>query len=190
MAQDSIQDQLRQFDREDIHSIHKRLFTKVGRHELSLQTGGIFNNNGYALVLGSYQYHFYESLGFEVLTGGYGFQFGDDEQLLFGQSSVTFSPIYGKVSWFTWAVLNFDLYTVAGAGIVNYKSVNNGTGFMGNVGLGTRLFVNEFLSAKIEFRDYVYNRSGGGVGGSRTDIVHNFALTAGLSILLPFKQEL
>ncbi|TVQ78049.1 MAG: outer membrane beta-barrel domain-containing protein [Bradymonadales bacterium] len=184
-SQDSIRDQLRLFDREDIHSIHKRLFTKVGRHEIGVQAGGIFNNNGFALALASYQYHFYESLGVE-LSGGYAFQFGDTDKMMLGQGSVIFSPIYGKVSWFTWAVLNFDLYTVAGLGAVRYDSQPSGTGFMANVGLGTRLFINDFLSARIEFRDYVYNRS----FGDRTKITHNFALTAGLSVLIPFRQSL
>jgi len=53
-AQESFREQLRIFDREDIHSIHKRLFTKHGRHEVSLHTGGILNNNGFVLVTGAY----------------------------------------------------------------------------------------------------------------------------------------
>jgi len=125
-------------------------------------------------------------LGFEVAAGGYGFQIGADEKLLFGQSSLSFSPIYGKISWFTWAVLNFDLYMIAGGGFVNYSGLTSGTAFMGNVGLGTRLFINEFLSTRIEFRDYIYNRN----VGNATEITHNFALTAGISVLFPFRQDL
>ena len=186
IAQENFKDQLAQYDRDDIHSIHKRLYSKEGRHEVFLMTGGIFNNNGYALIQGGYQYHFFESLGFEAVGGGYGFQLEDDDSLAFYQASITFSPIYGKISWFTWAVLNFDLYTLGGAGVVNYKGQADGSSFMGNIGLGTRVFINEWLSARIEFRDYIYNRT----LINDSEISHNYALSAGLSIFFPFSQDL
>lgn len=185
-AQETFRNQLKEYDRDDIHSIHKRLFTKIGRHEISAFAGGIFNNNGFVLVGAQYQYHFFESLGLEAGMGGYGFQTNDDDKLMFYQASLSVSPIYGKVSWFTWAVLNFDLYGIGGAGFVKYSGLAEGSSVMGNVGLGTRLFINEYLSARIEFRDYIYNRK----LATDSNISHNYALTAGLSILIPFKQDL
>lgn len=184
-AQQSFQDQINVYDRDDVHSIHKKLYTKEGRHEIGIGFGGIFNNNGYALVTGQYTYHLFENLGIEAGLGGWGFQFGDDDRLLFYQGSVAFSPLYGKMSFFTWSVVSFDTYFVAGAGIVNYKGAHSGSGFMGNVGIGQRFFVNEFLSLKVEFRDYLYNQNRQ-VGESR--IIQNFALTAGLSVMIPFRQ--
>ncbi len=185
-GQESFRQQLKEFDRDDIHSIHKRLFTKIGRHELTGYAGGIFNHNGYMITGLQYQYHFFESLGLEVGMGGYGFQFGDDDRLLFYQGSLTFSPIYGKISWFTWAVLNFDLFAVVGAGLVSYTGKESGASAMGNAGLGARVFINEFLSAKIEFRDLIYNRK----FQPESKILHNFALFAGVSVLFPFSQSL
>lgn len=186
-AQESFRDQLRQYDRDDIHSIHKRLFTKKGRHEFTSNLGGIFNNNGYFLSTAQYQYHFFESFGFEAAAGGYGFQVGGEDQLGFYQGSLSFSPIYGKISWFTWAVLNFDLYAVGGAGAVAYSIRGvDGTSFMGNVGLGARVFINEFLSFKLEFRDYFYERT---FPGEPDSVLHNYALTGGLSVLIPFRQS-
>lgn len=186
-ASDAFEEQIKVYDRDDIHSIHKRLFTKQGRHEISANLGGILNNNGYFLTTLGYQYHIFESLGLEAASGGFGFQTGDDERLMFYQANVNFSPIYGKISWFTWAVLNLDLYVSGGAGVVNYTGLVDGNAFMGNVGLGTRLFINEFLSAKVEFKDYIFNRKQP-VGSS--EISHNYALTAGIAVLIPFKQDL
>lgn len=185
-ASDSLRDQLAQYDRDDIHSIHKRLYSKEGRHELSLNVGGIFNNGSYALVTGQYQYHFFEALGLEAAAGGIGFQFSDDNKIEFFQTSLSFSPIYGKISWFTWAVLNFDLYTVGGLGVYNYSGLASGTSFGGNIGLGFRAFINEFLAAKVEYRDYIYNQKLAGDSA----VKHFHSITAGISVLLPFRQDL
>jgi outer membrane beta-barrel protein len=185
-AQDSFREQLKIYDRDDIHSIHKRLYSKDGRHELTTSFGGILNNDSYFLLSAQYQYHFFEALALEGQFG-YAFQTEDDNALTFGQLSASFSPIYGKISWFTWAVLNFDLYGIAGAGIVQYKGLQDGTSFMGNVGIGTRVFINEFLATRIEFRDYIYNRS---LPDSDSKITHNYAITAGISLFFPFRQDL
>lgn len=186
-GQESFQDQIKVYERDDIHSIHKKLYTKQGRHELTLGVGGIFNNDGYGLATASYTYHIFENLGIEAATGGYGFQFGDTNRLLFYQASVGFSPLYGKLSLFTWAVVNFDIYVIGGAGVVNYSGKNTGSGFMGNFGIGERFFINEYLSWKVEFRDFIYNQNPSGSPSSR--ILHNYTLIGGLSVLFPFSQK-
>ncbi len=185
-SQESMRDQLKIYDRDDIHSIHKRLYSKDGRHELAIMGGGILNNGGYFLVSANYQYHFFEALALEA-QGAYAFQTQDDAALTFGQMSAVFSPIYGKISWFTWAVLNFDLYMIGGAGITQYKGLTDGTSFMGNVGLGVHTFINEYLATRIEFRDYIYNRERPSSG---SQISHNYALTAGVTLFFPFRQDL
>lgn len=185
-AQQALEDQLSLFDRDDIHSIHKRLYTKDNRHEFSLQMGGILNNGGLALVAAQYTYHFFEALGLEAAAGGYGFEFGDDQKLFFYQASLVFSPIYGKISWFTWAVLNFDLYTAVGGGVVSYDDNFDGTSFMGNAGIGFRTFINEYLAARIEFRDYLFEKK---TSPTSSKISHNYTLTAGVSLFFPFRQE-
>ena len=185
-AQETFRDQLKIYDRDDIHSIHKRLYSKDARHELTTSFGGILNNDGYFLLSAQYQYHFFEALALEGQFG-YAFQTEDDNALTFGQVSAAFSPIYGKISWFTWAVLNFDLYAIGGAGIVQYKGLKNGTSFMGNVGLGSRFFINEWLATRIEFRDYIFNQE---FPSSGSKITHNYALTAGVTVFFPFRQDL
>lgn len=185
LAKDVFEDQIKLYDRDDINSIHKRLYTKKGRHEVSLNTGGIFNNSGYSITNLQYQYHFFESFGFEALNAGIGVQFGDNDKLYFYQASASFSPIYGKISLFTWAVLNYDLYVIGGGGVVKYSGLQDGTSFMGNVGIGQRFFINEYLSTKIEFRDYIFERE----AGNDSQIFHNYSLTAGISLLIPFTQS-
>lgn len=187
IAQESFRDQIKVYERDDIHSIHKKLYTKEGRHEFNLGVGGILNNDGYALLTGTYTYHLFENLGIDAALGGYGFQFNDSNHILFFQSGITFSPLYGKISLFTWSVVNFDIYIAGGAGAVNYSGLNTGSGFMGNFGVGERFFINEYLSCKVEFRDYIYNqkqRSGG-----PTRILHNYTLMGGISVLFPFSQK-
>jgi len=185
-AQESFREQMKIYDRDDIHSIHKRLYSKDGRHELALMGGGILNNDGYLLTGLNYQYHFFEALALEA-QGGFGFQTQDDNRLMFGQLSAAFSPIYGKISWFTWAVLNFDLYFIGGGGIVQYKGLKNGTSFMGNVGLGTRIFINEYLATRFEFRDYIFNQE---FPGSDSKVTHNYSIAAGVTVFFPFRQDL
>jgi outer membrane beta-barrel protein len=186
-AQESFRDQLKVYDRDDIHSIHKKLYTKEGRHEFTLGVGSIFNNDGYALVVGQYAYHLFENLAVEAATGGLGFQFnGSKNKLYFYQGSVAFSPLYGKLSLFTWSVVNFDIYVIGGAGVVRYVGLRDGSSFMGNFGVGERFFINEYLSFKLEFRDYLYNQNLTTTNNSR--ILHNYSLIGGLSIMMPFRQ--
>jgi outer membrane beta-barrel protein len=184
-AQDSFREQLKVYDRDDIHSIHKKLYTKEGRHELTLPIGGIANNEGYALLGLQYEYHLFENFGIEAANGMFGFQLGDNDRLWMYQTSLSFSPIYGKISFFTWFVANFDIYLIGGGGVVKYQGRFNGTSFAGNVGIGQRFFINEYLAFKVEFRDYIFKRNGVGT----SSILNNYALTGGISMFFPFRSK-
>lgn len=188
-AQDSYEEQLKLYDRDDIHSIHKKLYMKEGRHELGFNVGGIVNQGGFALMSLQYQYHFFENAGIEAAMGGYGFQLGDNERLLFYQASMTFSPLYGKISFFTWFVANFDIYILGGGGVVNYSGRTDGSSFMANVGLGQRFFVNEWLSVKAEFRDYIFSRKNPAGSVAAEKVAHNYAVVLGAAVLFPFRQR-
>lgn len=184
-AESTLEDQLKSYDRDDIHSIHKKLYTKRGRHEFTLGAGGIVSNGGLGLFTLGYTYHFFENFGFEAATGGYAFQTGGNStKLLFYQGSLTFSPLYGKMSLFTWAVMNFDLYFVGGAGAVKYSGLRDGSSFMGNIGIGERLFINDYLSVKVEYRDYIYKQQ----VTNADRVIHNHSILAGVSLLFPFRQ--
>jgi hypothetical protein len=58
---------------------------------------------------------------------------------------------------------------------------------MGNFGVGERFFINEYLSFKLEFRDYIYNQKLRAGGSTR--ILHNYSLMGGISVLMPFSQK-
>lgn len=188
-SQESFQDQLKLYDRDDIHSIHKKLYQKEARHEFGLGVGGILSGAKYALLTANYQYHFFENAGVEAALGGFGFQFGDNEKLTFYQASLTFSPLYGKVSLFTWAVMNFDIYILGGGGIVNYAGKTDGTSFMANIGLGQRFFINEWLSFKVEYRDYIFSRKNPSGSVGKESVAHNHAITGGIAVMIPFTQR-
>lgn len=185
VAQESLEDQLKVYDRDEIHSIHRKLYTKEGRHELSLGIGGILNNNGYALVHAGYSYHLFENLALEGGLGAFGYQFKDSNKLMFYQAGLAFSPLYGKVSLFTWAVVNFDLYTVGGAGVAKYSGLASGSSFMGNIGIGVRSFINEYLSFRFEYRDFIYEQK----VLTKSEILNAHTLLGGISIMLPLRQK-
>jgi len=189
ICQEAFEDQLRLYDRDDIHSIHKKLYTKEGRHEVGLNVGGITNHGGYGYLSANYQYHFFENAGIEAAMGGFGFTMGDNERLLIYQASLTFSPLYGKLSLFTWSVFNFDIYVLAGAGLVSYNGRTSGSSFAGNVGLGQRIFLNDWLSAKIEFRDFIYSKTNPSGSVSSETVLNNYAITVGVAVLVPFRQN-
>jgi outer membrane beta-barrel protein len=86
------------------------------------------------------------------------------------------------------AVVNFDIYLVGGAGVVRYSGgTNSGSSFAGNVGIGERFFINEYLSTRIEFRNYMWKQLL--AGSTDSEIWNNFSLTAGISVMLPLRQK-
>ncbi len=184
-AQSAYEDQLRLIDRDDLHSIHKKLYTKRGRHEISLGLGGIPSHGGYGLATASYTYHMFENLGFEAASGGWAFQTNTSGKFLFYQGSLAFSPLYGKLSLFTWGVANFDIYVIGGAGVVSYTNQTLGSSFMGNIGLGQRFFINDFLSVRVEYRDYLYKQNV--LNSAR--VLHNHAIVALISLMLPLRPQ-
>ena len=137
-------------------------------------------------MVGQYSYHLFENLAIEGAAAGFGFQTNDNNRLFFYQASAAFSPLYGKISLFTWAVANFDIYVVGGGGFASYSGAVSGSSFMANIGIGQRFFINEYLSTKIEFRDLFYkqNKPAGG-----TRLLPNYMLMAGVSFMLPMKQK-
>lgn len=64
-------------------------------------------------------------------------------------ASVSFYPIYGKMNVFDWTVVQFDLYTMLGAG---KKTLSTGETDVLAVGLGTGIWLNSWLTARLEVR--------------------------------------
>lgn len=91
-------------------------------------------------------------------------------------------PIYGKVSLFNSVIAPFDLYLIAGGGIVN-TGVNSR--LSANIGIGQRFFVGDFLALRIELRDHMYLDTLRVDGQLRSDIQNYILLQLGVSLFVP-----
>lgn len=179
-----LEERFEEYKRDNIQSIHKRIYTKVDRHEVTANGGGVLKSDGYILGGAAYTYHLFESLGFEA-NFLYGGQAYDDNTILLGTLNVEFAPLYGKLSLFTIGILTFDFTFLGGAGFVHRRGLDNITSWVGDLGLGSRLFINRFMAVRIEFRDYFYRDKLNSTNELR--IENNFTLTGGLSVFFPFK---
>jgi outer membrane beta-barrel protein len=172
----------------EVESIQRRLFNKVSRHEVTLFTGVIPNDEFYTYMpIGlRYDYFFTEDLAVE-LWGEYLFTFDSSlkdfleenfrqtllvdipQSLIFmaGVNAV-WSPIHGKFAIFTTKLAHFDMHITVGAGAVGTTvrkldkeelSVN----VAGNVGLGFRIYALDWLSVRFDYRQYFYAAEVGGV---------------------------
>ena len=75
----------------------------------------------------------------------------------YGDAGVTFSPFYGKVALASEFVGHFDTFISTGAGVVVDGDLSNPAVHPSlEVGLGSRLFVNRWLSVRADVRDYLY----------------------------------
>jgi outer membrane immunogenic protein len=68
-------------------------------------------------------------------------------------ATLSFYPIYGKVSWFESTVSYFDFYLTAGAGQINLKSGNTG---LATAGGGMGLWWNNYITTRLELRYETY----------------------------------
>ncbi len=107
------------------------------------------------------------------------------------------SPIYGKASIFN-SIFHFDLYLLAGLGLVwtetSATPVNSlqpngpkrGPSFAGEVGVGMRFIVLDWLSVNLALIDtsYMDTPAGTTLGG----IQNLFTINAGVSFFIPFKS--
>ncbi len=127
---------------------------------------------------------------------------------MLGGLEAAWSPIYGKLNLAAERVAHFDLSLLLGADYITYEKVVSATDAAtlaaagqrppdastvgGHVGLGFRLFLSEWLAARVEFKDYVYvvpvpNWQEG--GAARKDVQNQLFTELGLSFFFPFKNR-
>jgi outer membrane beta-barrel protein len=110
--------------------------------------------------------------------------------------NVQFSPIYGKFSLFNMGLVHADFYVTAGGGVAtteyqrpNHHWVDTGTYFVGNFGLGFRVFLARWFALRLDVRDLTFaarvNSEAGGAAASRpeTKIRNTLFVMLGLSFL-------
>jgi len=66
---------------------------------------------------------------------------------------LTWAPFYGKISIFGEGLLHFDTYLTGGPGVF---ITDLGAAPAFNIGIGQRYFINRWLVARIELRNYVF----------------------------------
>ena len=183
----------------EIRAIHSRMFLKESRHEFTL-AGGIVPNDEfftYFPVGARWNYYFNEDFSSEVY-GSYSIQKNSDLkdflESRFRQAmlvdipqslhwvagaAVLWSPIHGKVALFTSKLAHFDLHMAVGAGaigtkIAKFNLTENKIDVSGNVGLGFRFYVTDWLAVRLDYRQFFYAANVGGVA-------HPVELTLGVS---------
>lgn len=112
-----------------------------------------------------------------------------------------YAPMYGKFSVFGW-ILNYDFHIFGGFGAIIMDSecgaggsvcklaINNnleGPKFAGVVGLGVRLFFNNFVAMNFEFKDYLtkYADFSRGPADDRARFKNYAVGTIGVSLFFP-----
>jgi outer membrane beta-barrel protein len=100
---------------------------------------------------------------------------------------VLWSPLHGKLALFTSKLAHFDFHLAFGAGAIGTSvakhdvidaaedEIEGKVDVSGNVGLGMRLYFNDMVSMRIDYRQYFYAAEGGGIS-------HPAEVTAGVSI--------
>jgi len=174
----------------ELRTIQKKLFLKDSRHEFTLFSGVIPNDDFFSYFpMGlRWNYYFTEDLSAEV-WGEYTLA-SESELKDFLQKntlyailveipqtlqwmtgvSMLWSPFHGKFALFTTKLVHFDFHVAFGAGVIGTVIIDEATKVedskidpSGSVGVGIRMFINDLFSVRLDYRQYFYPASTGGV---------------------------
>jgi outer membrane beta-barrel protein len=162
-------------------------------HELDLWFGVLpldaFYTGIYAQI--SYVYHFTDRFAWQVGRGAYGFAarsnlrgelertFGvqptaNDEVQFFVGSDVMWKPLYGKLAVLNRAVIHGEIHLLAGATLFRFSNSGFRPGL--NIGGGGRIFVNKYVSFRLDITHNVVLPTGGGTTSFGNVMTVNLAL--------------
>jgi outer membrane beta-barrel protein len=167
---------------QDIVVVPRKAFLKSGRLELSPFTGLSLNDvliRHYA-VGGDLNYYFTDvfSVGLQAQyfikerterEGLVGLQYNRVPTLnrykYAGSLNFAYVPGYGKFTLFNRYIWHWDIFASAGIGAIRTEIIPRilgdetfqNTRIAPNFGAGTRLFLNDWLTASVSIRDYVFN---------------------------------
>jgi len=98
---------------------------------------------------------------------------------------LAYVPVQGKFLWFgsLGPVVYWDAYLIAGGGAA--KTLFGNYHGSGNIGLGTRLGLTQWLTLNFEVRDYMYMEN----YAHDDKFVNNVVFTAGLGVFIPFTHK-
>jgi outer membrane beta-barrel protein len=125
---------------------------------------------------------------------------------------LAWAPVYGKLDVFSEQVGHFDLSLLAGVDWIRYQRVVGSTYFTdsdgnplasvptpptvgtvgGHLGVGTRFFFSQWVAARLEFKDYLYqvsipNWQEG--GGAKKDLQNQLFVELGVSFFFPLHNR-
>lgn len=172
-----------------------RLFVKQGRHELSAG-GGYYASDllsGTYIVGGSYTYHMTDETAVEfagwwthanadiirALEDQRGTVVADTyAREIFAESLLVWSPVYGKLR-LGGSLVHFDLHADIGVGVIDSKTSRGAAGVLG---FGIKLFMGQAVAFRIDARNRTFRQE---LLDERF-LVNDSAITASLSVFLPF----
>ncbi|HEY4244949.1 MAG TPA: outer membrane beta-barrel domain-containing protein [Kofleriaceae bacterium] len=172
-----------------------RLFVKAGRHEISIG-GGYYDSDllsGTWIAGAQYTYHMTEETAVEfagwvthanadivrALEDNRGVVIADTyERLIFGESLLVWSPVYGKLR-LGGSIVHFDLHADIGVGVADSKTSR---GAAGTLGFGMKLFLGQTFAIRIDARNRTFEQE----LLDKNFLVNDTAVTASLSVFLPF----
>ena len=172
-----------------------RLFVKQHRHELSAG-GGYYASDllsGTYLVQGSYTFHMTDETAVEfagawthanadiirTLEDGRATVLEDTyARMLFGESLLVWSPVYGKLR-LGGSIVHFDLHAEVGVGVIDSKTSRGASGV---AGFGIKLFMGQAMAFRVDARNRTFRQE---LLDERF-LVNDSAITASLSLFLPF----
>lgn len=119
----------------------------------------------------------FDSNGAAITDCGVALNPGPDPYKHIFNGNILWAPIYGKFSIFSKKILHFDMYATAGAG---YYIGERDKNFGFNVGVGTKVFLNDYTAVRVDFRNFTIKE-----GAPFNHIVNNRILSIGMSMFLP-----
>lgn len=159
-----------------IKSVQRKVFLKKKRVELYPYFGLDLNDPFFQhlIVGGSLAFHIADSFAVEARGGGViasikqntiklvrlqsGAVMGNPppEFTFHADLDASWAPLYGKISLFGEGILHFDTYLTAGPGVFG---TDEGVNPAVNFGIGQRYFITDWLTARIELRNYLFIES-------------------------------
>jgi outer membrane beta-barrel protein len=163
-------------------------FNDTLTHHISVGAVANFHVTDWLFIGGSYQKFFQtESAVFDEVQDSFGVFPERKFRDWYAGGHIGYVPLYGKFILFDAAIVNYDAYLIAGAGVTRTYTigVEGENRVTGNIGIGTRLFITQWLTWNFEVRDYIYSEE----FKAGDSLVNNVTFHTGLSFFFPFKYN-
>ncbi len=115
-----------------------------------------------------------DQTSFEKLSGGARLLSGGDRRLEYYNVSLGYNILPGEVFFGSDYAFNSALYLIGGIGNTEFAGDSH---FTGNVGVGYRLLMNDWIALHLDFRDHIFESDV--LGSDKT--MHNLEGTTGIS---------